>query len=157
LVPNWDGLEKHNWGKGRKDKESKPREIGKRLLVVLKNQKPIWSSNYGSLKMNEPVKGSTLSFLLILSLNLAGSLISFFFQILGTGVLNVQILGIGRFFDSENPPKPRNYWRFFGSEFFYEKLGMGVYDKIKELSIVGPYSLLFTPQKFRCDFLSILY
>jgi hypothetical protein len=34
---------------------------------------------------------------------------------------------------------------------------MGVYDKIKELSIVGPYSLLFTPQKFRCDFLSILY
>jgi hypothetical protein len=130
---------------GGKEERTKNQSLGK------------LASNYGSLKMNEPVKGSTLSFLLILSLNLAGSLISFFFQILGTGVLNVQILGIGRFFDSENPPKPRNYWRFFGSEFFYEKLGMGVYDKIKELSIVGPYSLLFTPQKFRCDFLSILY
>jgi hypothetical protein len=47
---------KNLWVKGQ------PREIGKRLLVVLKNQKPIWSSNYGSLKMNEPVKGSSLIF-----------------------------------------------------------------------------------------------
>jgi hypothetical protein len=74
---------KSTLGKGRKDKELKPREIGKRLLVVLKNQKPIWSSNYGSFKMNDQVKGSTLIFFVDSFIKLAGSLISFFFSNFG--------------------------------------------------------------------------
>jgi len=41
---------------------------------------------------------------------------------LGTGVLNVQILGIGRFFGSENPPKPETTGGSLVLNFFMKKL-----------------------------------